>query len=299
MGPQRCRLPARIVLSTLLAALSLSMAAVGAEAASNGLTLAVHVGYQDVVKPGEWTPVTVDAHNTGADVDGTLEVRESLNAQPGVTGFTIYQHPISLAGGAGNRARRFLVGDTTAATVTPRATRTGRVADFVEAGGNLLLGTGASWHKTLAGLPAATLPMEPRATLNVHAARAIGGHNIEVAIADAVSGRAWLSEGAVPLIVDRGVGAGTVTLATFDWNQEPIAGWSGTKDVLRQVLARAVFGAGSSGANYPNGIAFGGPSPALRAQPAVRPERKAPTPRPGHTPRRNLPPLQLTAGLVL
>src|SRR5207244_306135 len=128
------------------------------------------------------------------------------------------------------------------------------------AGGNLLLGTGAPWHKTLAGLPAAIIPLEPRATLNVHAARAVGGHNIEVAIADAVSGRAWLSEGAVPLIVDRGVGAGTVTLATFDWNQEPIAGWSGTKDVLRQVLARAVFRAGSSGTNYPNRIAFGGPS---------------------------------------
>src|SRR2546429_1855279 len=100
MGPQRCRLPARIVLSTLMAALGLSMAAVGAEAASNGLTLAVHVGDQDVVKPGEWTPVTVDAHNTGADVGGTLEGREALNAPPRVTGFTIYQQPVRLASGA-------------------------------------------------------------------------------------------------------------------------------------------------------------------------------------------------------
>ena len=379
MGPQRCRLPARIVLSTLLAALGLSMAAVGAEAASNGLTLAVHVGYQDVVKPGEWTPVTVDAHNTGADVDGTLEVRESLNAQPGVTGFTIYQQPISLASGASKRVRIFLVEDTSGATVTARVIQNGRVAvsqdsvtssststlvgvlsdqssalddfaaihpggiaarvvhlraddiadsaialrgfdilviddfatdgltarqraaiaDFVEAGGNLLLGTGASWHKTLAGLPAAMIPLEPRATLNVHAARAVGGHNIEVAIADAVSGRAWLSEGAVPLIVDRGVGAGTVTLATFDWNQEPIAGWSGTKDVLRQVLARAVFGAGSSGANYPNGIAFGGPSPAFGSQPSIASKSNALTPVLGNLPGLNLPSLQLTAGLVL
>ena len=379
MGPQRCRLPARIVLSTLLAALGLSMAAVGAEAASNGLTLAVHVGYQDVVKPGEWTPVTVDAHNTGADVDGTLEVRESLNAQPGVTGFTIYQQPISLASGASKRVRIFLVEDTSGATVTARVIQNGRVAvsqdsvtssststlvgvlsdqssalddfaaihpggiaarvvhlhaddiadsaialrgfdilviddfatdgltarqraaiaDFVEAGGNLLLGTGASWHKTLAGVPAAMIPLEPRATLNVHAARAVGGHNIEVAIADAVSGRAWLSEGAVPLIVDRGVGAGTVTLATFDWNQEPIAGWSGTKDVLRQVLARAVFGAGSSGANYPNGIAFGGPSPAFGSQPSIASKSNALTPVLGNLPGLNLPSLQLTAGLVL
>src|SRR5437870_5305188 len=378
MGPQRCRLPARIVLSTLLAALGLGMAAVGAEAASNGLTLAVHVGYQDVVKPGEWTPVTVDAHNTGADVDGTLEVRESLNAQPGVTGFTIYQQPISLASGASKRVRIFLVEDTSGATVTARVIQNGRVAvsqdsvtssststlvgilsdqtsalddfaavhpggiaarvvhlhaddiadsaialrafdilaiddfatdgltarqraaiaDFVEAGGNLLLGTGASWHKTLAGLPTAILPMAPRATLNVHAARAVAGQNIEVAFADAVSGQPWLSEGAVPLLLERGVGAGIVTMATFDWNQDPIAGWSGTKDLLRQVLARAAFGSGSSGANYPNGI--GGPVQAFgSSQPSVAAKSSALAPVLGNLPGLDLPSLQLTAGLVL
>src|SRR5438128_2805852 len=343
MRSLRCRLPARIALSTVLASAGLGLAipAVGAEAAGNGVTLAVHVGYQDVVKPGEWTPVTVDARNTGAEVDGVLEIQESLNAQPGVSGFTFYQQPISLPGGASKRVRTYLVEDTTGATVTARIVSNGRtlisqasvtsstsstlvgvlsdqssalddfaavhpgglaarvvhlhpddiadsaialrafdilviddfatdsltarqrmaIADFVQAGGNLLLGTGASWHKTLAGLPAAILPMEPRATLNVHQARAVGGQNIEVAFADAVNGRAWLSEGGVPLIVDRGVGAGIVTLATFDWNQEPIASWTGTKEVLRQVLARAGFGAGGSGTNYPNGI--GGPFPAF------------------------------------
>src|SRR3989454_3295854 len=360
MGPLRCRPPARFALSTLLAAVGLTMAAVGAEAATNGLTLAVHVGYQDVVKPGEWTPVTIDMHNTGADVDGRLEIQESLNAQPGVSGFTIYQQPISLARGASKRVRIFLVEDTTGATVTARIIQNGRVAisqnsvtssttstlvgvlsdqssafddfaavhpggiaarvvhlraddvadsaialrafdilviddfatdgltarqraaiaDFVQAGGNLLLGTGASWHKTLAGLPASILPLEPRATVTMHRARAVGGQNIDVAFADAVNGRAWLSEGAVPLILDRGVGAGIVTLATFDWNQEPIAGWSGTKEMLRQVLARAVFGAGSSGANYPNGIAFGGPSPAFGSQPSITPQSQTPNPPP-------------------
>src|SRR5438477_10646648 len=373
------RLPARIGLATALTAFGLPIAAIPAQAASNPLTLTVHAGYQDVVKAGAWMPVTIDARNTGAGVDGMLEVQESLNAQPGVSGFTIYQEPISLASGASKRVRIFLVEDTSGATVTARVIQNGRVAvsqdsvtssststlvgvlsdqssalddfaaihpggiaarivhlraddiadsaialrafdilviddfatdgltarqraaiaDFVEAGGNLLLGTGASWHKTLAGLPAAIIPLEPRATLNVHAARAVGGHNIEVAIADAVSGRAWLSEGAVPLIVDRGVGAGTVTLATFDWNQEPIAGWSGTKDVLRQVLARAVFGAGSSGANYPNGIAFGGPSPAFGSQPSIASKSNALTPVLGNLPGLNLPSLQLTAGLVL
>src|SRR4051794_8493761 len=128
MGLHRCRLPARIALSTLLAALGLTMAAIGAEAASDGLTLTVHVGYQDVVKPGEWTPVTIDAHNTGAGLDGTLEIQESLNAQPGVTGFTIYQQPISLASGASKRVRTFLVEDTTGATVTARIIQNGRIA---------------------------------------------------------------------------------------------------------------------------------------------------------------------------
>src|SRR5256714_1988083 len=128
MGPLRCRLPARFALSTLLAAVGLTMAVVGAEAATTGPTLAVHVGYQDVVKPGEWTPVTIDMHNTGADVDGRLEIQESLNAQPGVSGFTIYQQPISLASGANKRVRIFLVEDTTGATVTARIIQNGRVA---------------------------------------------------------------------------------------------------------------------------------------------------------------------------
>ena len=380
MRSLRCRLPARIALSTVLASAGLGLAipAVGAEAAGNGVTLAVHVGYQDVVKPGEWTPVTVDARNTAAEVDGTLEIQESLNAQPGVSGFTIYQQPISLAGGASKRVRVYLVEDTTGATVTARIISNGRavasqdsvtssttstlvgilsdqtsalddfaavhpggiaarvvhlhaddiadsaialrafdilaiddfatdgltarqraaIADFVEAGGNLLLGTGASWHKTLAGLPTAILPMAPRATLNVHAARAVGGQNIEVAFADAVSGQPWLSEGAVPLLLERGVGAGIVTMATFDWNQDPIAGWSGTKDLLRQVLARAAFGSGSSGANYPNGI--GGPVQAFgSSQPSVAAKSSALAPVLGNLPGLDLPSLQLTAGLVL
>src|SRR5437773_1318835 len=378
MGSLRCRLPARILLSTLLAALALTMAAVTAEAAGSGLTLAVHVGYQDVVKPGQWTPVTVDVRNTGADVDGVLEIQESLNAQPGVTGFTFYQQPISLPAGASKRVRTYLVEDTTGTTVTARIVANGRtlisqdsvtssttstligvlsdqasalddfaavhpgglaarvvhlhtddiadsaialrafdivviddfatdsltarqrmaVADFVQNGGNLLLGTGASWHKTLAGLPAAILPMEPRATLNVHQARAAGGHNIEVAFADAASGRPWLSEGGVPLIVDRGAGAGIVPMATFVWNQDPIAAWGGTVGLLRQVLTRAVFGGGGSGTNYPNGM--GGPfQPFGGSTPSVASKSNALAPVRGNLPGLDLPSLQLTAGLVL
>src|SRR5438132_10888934 len=120
MRAQRCcRLPARIALSALLAATGLAGASVGALAAS-GVALTVHIGYQDVVKPGEWMPVTIDAKNAGAGLDGTLEVQETLNGQPGVTGLPIYQQPISLASGATKRIRTFVTVDTTGATVPAR-----------------------------------------------------------------------------------------------------------------------------------------------------------------------------------
>ena len=102
---RRCRLPARVALAALLTAAGLAAASVGAVAAA-GVTLTVHVGYQDVVKPGEWMPVTIDAKNTGAGLDGTLEIQEVLNAQPGVGGgFAIYHESISLASGVSKRIR--------------------------------------------------------------------------------------------------------------------------------------------------------------------------------------------------
>src|SRR2546428_11564743 len=116
MGPQRCRPPARFAVSTLLAAVGLTMAAVGAEAASNGLTLAVQIGYQDVVKPGECSPVTIDLRNTGADVVRRQEIQQSLNAHPSVTGFTISHHPNSLAALLCKLVRTFLVVGTLGAT---------------------------------------------------------------------------------------------------------------------------------------------------------------------------------------
>src|SRR3984893_10750097 len=127
MRVQRCRLPARIALASILAGIALAGASVGAPAAGNRLTLTLHLRYQDVVKPGDWIPVTVDAKNTGAGIDGTLEIQEALNAQPGVGGFAIYQQPISLASGATKRIRTYVVEDTTGATITARIVQSGRI----------------------------------------------------------------------------------------------------------------------------------------------------------------------------
>src|SRR5438477_1252615 len=131
---RRCRLPARIALAALLTVTDLAGASVGAVAA-DGVTLTVHLGYQDVVKPGEWMPVTIDAKNTGAGLDGTLEIQEVLNAQPGVGGgFAIYHESISLASGVSKRIRTYVLEDTTGATITARIVQNGRVTVSQDSG---------------------------------------------------------------------------------------------------------------------------------------------------------------------
>jgi hypothetical protein len=377
MRAQRCsRLPARIALASLLAGIALAGASIGA-AAANEVTLGVQVGYQDVVKPGEWMPVTIVAKNGGAGIDGTLEVQESLRGQPDVGGFPIYQEPISLASGAVKRIRAYAIVDNTGATITARIVANGRVvvsqdagsmsttstmigvlsdqgtsldtfaavhpasvaarvvhlhaddiaesaiplrafdilaiddfatdsltagqrtaiSDFVRAGGDLLLGTGAAWRKTLAGVSPAILPMAISGTTTVTTA-ALGGSPVEVATGVPTPGPIWLATGSQPLLLERRVGSGIVTMATFDWNQEPVAGSSGTAPLLRQLITRAVFAAGGSGQNFAyamngkGGMAFG-------SQPSIGSKSGALTTTLGNLPGLDLPSLQLTGLLVL
>src|ERR1700674_3395109 len=370
------RLPARLALASLLAGTALAGGSIGA-AAANDVTLSVLVGYQGVVKPGEWMPVTVVAKNSGAGIDGTLELQETLNGQPDVSGFPVYQAPISLASGASKRIRAYAIIDTTGATITARIVQNGRVivsqdstspsttstligvlsaqgtsldtfaavhpasiaarvvhlaagdlaeaaiplrafdilaiddfasdsltagqrtaiVDFVRAGGDLLLGTGAAWHKTLAGLPMAIVPMTVSATTSVTTSL-LGGAPVEVATGASTPGRVWLATGSQPLLLERQVGAGTVTMATFDWNQDPVAGWSGTASLLRQIIARSVIGVGSSNQNF--AYATGGPGPmSFTSQPSIASKTGALSSTLGILPGLDLPSLQLTGGLVL
>jgi hypothetical protein len=375
MRPQRFRLPARVALASMLVVPALAGTSLVAAAATSPVTLTVHIGYQDVLKPGEWMPVTVDAKNTGEGLDGTLEIQEALNAQPGVGGFAIYQQPISLASGASKRIRAYVLVDTTGASITTRIVQNGRVVvsqasgagsttstligvlsdqstaldsfaavhpgsiaarvvhlhadeiaespiplrafdilaiddfatdslttgqrtaitDFVRAGGDLLLGTGAAWRKTLAGLPPAILPMTVSGTTTL-STDLLGGSRVELASGTMTPGNVWLAAGSQPLLLERTVGAGTVTMATFDWNQEPVAGWSGTGSLLRQLIARATFGVGGSSQNFANGMAglanFG-------SQPSISAKSGALTSVLANLPGLNLPSLELTGGLVL
>ncbi len=141
------------------------------------------------------------------------------------------------------------------ATDTLTAAQRGAITDYVHNGGALVLGTGASWRKTLG-----------TATLNSVAA--LGQlSRVEVASGALNAGaRAWLAEGDKPLLVERFVGGGMVTLATFDWNQEPVAGWSGGNVLLRQILVRTVFSPGSAQTSgFNNGFGPNGGSISLRS----------------------------------
>jgi hypothetical protein len=129
------------------------------------------------------------------------------------------------------------------ATDTLTAAQRSAMTDYVQNGGALVLGTGASWRKTLAGVSSAILPMTIDSTTTLNSVAALGRlSGVEVASGALNAGAsAWLSEGGKPLLAERFVGGGLVTLATFDWNQEPIAGWSGADVLLRQVLVRTLF----------------------------------------------------------
>src|SRR5205085_10152639 len=84
----------------------------------------------------------------------------------------------------------------------------------------------------------------------------------------------------------------------FGWNQQQVAVGANTRSVLRQVMARAVFGGGGAGQNVT--YVGGGPGPfASGSQPAVASRSASLTPVLGNLPGLDLPSLQLTAVLVL
>ncbi|MGZ6046714.1 MAG: hypothetical protein ACXWNW_19535, partial [Isosphaeraceae bacterium] len=322
------RIAIRVNLALLVAALALSAAPSGAQAASARLTISAHLGFHDTIKLGDWMPLAIDVTNNGSDLQGTVEVQSSsslgIGGPPG--GTAVYQTPISLASGATKHLRTDVTEDqqgsitvrvienghvvgsqnvvpanTTSvligvlsdqpsslgglasmspggfsaavvhlagtdipesgillrpfdllaiddfATDTLTAGQRAAIGDYVTNGGALLLGTGGSWHRTLGGLPSGVLPMQLTSTSILAMSRALGGlSGVEVAEGSLTGGAPWLSEGNRPLMIEKAVGEGWIEMATFDWNQDSIAGWSGTAPLLRQAFIRSSFGLSAS-----------------------------------------------------
>jgi len=126
------------------------------------------------------------------------------------------------------------------------------LADYVMQGGALLLGTGGSWHKTLAGLPPALVPMQVTGSKMLMPTGALGSGPVEVVTGALTAGSTvWLAEGNQPLLVEASVGGGLVEMATFDWTQDSIIGWVGTTALLRQAVVRSTYGNSNSNAGAP------------------------------------------------
>ncbi|MDQ6710650.1 MAG: hypothetical protein M3Z11_08865 [Candidatus Dormibacteraeota bacterium] len=187
-------------------------------------------------------------------------------------------------------------------TDTLTAGQRAALGDYVRHGGSLLLGTGAAWRKTLAGIPTELKPLQPTTTTTIAAVAALGGaSNIEVATGATSGGTAWLSDGSRPLLIETQVGGGLVTEAGFDWSQQAVARSTELKPILRQVMMRDLMG-GAAGQNVPLGIGGGGggfAQPFGTSGTSISERSNALSSVLGDIPALDLPSLQLTGVLVL
>jgi hypothetical protein len=340
MPASRPRASARVAVALAVTAVVSLAASVGAQAATNPVSITVNVGYKGLVKAQQWMPVTVDVTNKGQDVNGTVEVTTGINTNGPPLGSVIYQAHVSVPSGATKHLKTYLVEDQAPTTVSARIVQNGQVlasadaqtntaatvligvlsdqttaldnfaavhpgglaasvahlsledvsdspillrafdliaidnfatdsltsaqrgalTDYVQNGGALLLGTGASWRKTLAGVSSTLLPASIDGTTTLNFASATDNlSGVEIATGTVTPGsNAWLAEGSRPLLAEKLVGSGIVTLATFDWNQSPVAGSAEADTLLRQVLVRTLFSAGAAqGMFFNKGGGFG------------------------------------------
>ena len=345
------RFAVRAGVAFMVATLGLSLTSLASQAAAGPLKISVQVGYRNLVKLGQWMPVSVDITNSGPDLEATLEIEggNQLAARGGGPpgGRAVYQTPVSLASGATKHFRTYVTLDV-AGNVDVRVVQSGRViassagtsgtttgalvgvlsdlpttldvlaavraggnapnithltgtdlpdsslvlrafdlvaiddfstdtltaaqrtalADYVTNGGSLFLGTGGSWHKTLSGLPSGIVPMTVTGSTILPSVMSLGRlANVEVATGKINNGTVWLAEGPLPLLLESRVGEGNVSMATFDWNQEQVAGWVSSTTLLRQAFVRATFGSGSQPNTSPGVFTkFGGFSTSLASK---------------------------------
>ena len=128
---------------------------------------------------------------------------------------------------------------------------------YVQQGGCLLVTGGDAWQKTAAGLPANLVLLAPTGTQPLSGlpslAAALGVNPlsstapVDVAVGQRRAGIADLTDGTTPILLQAPLGAGQVFYATPDLAADPIASWSGTPTLLRQILNRAAAAESQTG----------------------------------------------------
>jgi hypothetical protein len=115
-------------------------------------------------------------------------------------------------------------------------------------GGLLIIGGGAGWQKTLAGLPADLLPVRVNGTSTVDSLANLAdfareplpaGGQYLASQAVVIDGNAVVEQSGVPLLVAARRGLGTVFYLGLDPAAEPLRSWSGSTNLWRYMLAHA------------------------------------------------------------
>src|SRR4030088_2254441 len=124
------RLAVRASLAALASTLMLFGSLAGVQAASP-VTMAVHIGYHNAVKQGQWVPVVVDITNNGPNIEGTPETQSGNQLAPGgpPAGIAVYHAPLSLAAGATKHIRTYVLQDQFSGSITTRVVDHGRVIE--------------------------------------------------------------------------------------------------------------------------------------------------------------------------
>ncbi|HEY2668534.1 MAG TPA: hypothetical protein VGK51_17015, partial [Actinomycetota bacterium] len=148
-----------------------------------------------------------------------------------------------------------LVAFANATTDSLTAAQRRALDDYVAQGGGTLATGGDAWRKTQAGLPADLVDMAASGVRSVPGlpglASALGkpalAGSVDVTTGTRRSGVTALGDGQTPILLDAPVGRGRSLYLAVDPTAEPLASWSGTLPLLRQVVVRAA--AGSAGLN--------------------------------------------------
>jgi hypothetical protein len=120
--------------------------------------------------------------------------------------------------------------------------------DYVDMGGGLLIAGGASWRKTIAGVPAELLPVAISGTRSLadlpRTRTALGAGRlttpVDAAVGERRAGATVLGEEGVPILVEAPFGQGYVMFSAVEFTLEPMASWNGTRTLLRQALVRLI-----------------------------------------------------------